>query len=284
MVVIVMPRRNGLQRPFHPLQVLAWGFTVWSLAFNCVVVRGVLPLLLRVSPTQPFFLALYLALHTVVLAVATRLTLWDPTDPVVYLYRAAQGSKLAFDDTAYTMACSMCASPVNAHSRHCMRCDRCVHRFDHHCKWLNNCIGACNYRWFCVLLGTLEACELVQTVFCAAGVAAVQGKWEIDGWLAVQSEVTMAFLLFHLAISGLVILPLSHLIVLHVWLARKGITTFEWIKGRREKAVLLKRLDLPSQAAETSLNLTDITTKVAPETSPDFKPSDDTDRYMQVQL
>lgn len=278
-----MPRRNGLQLPFHPLQMLAWGFTLWSLVFNCLVLRGVLPYLLRVSRKQPLFLALYLSLQVVVIIVAGHLTVCDPTDPVVYLYRDAQVYKRPFDDSPYTMACSMCASPVNTHSRHCMRCDRCVYRFDHHCKWLNNCIGACNYRWFCVLLGTLEACEWVQIVFSAMGIAAMLRKWEdVDEFLEVKSEVTVALLLFHLALSALVLLPLSHLIVLHGWLASKGMTTFEWIKGRREASKSVKPLDLPSQAADTSLNITDIVAKAAPETSPDFKQSDDTDRYMQV--
>jgi palmitoyltransferase len=37
-------------------------------------------------------------------------------------------------------------------SKHCKRCDRCVRGFDHHCRFVNQCVGARNYRTFIVLV------------------------------------------------------------------------------------------------------------------------------------
>ena len=163
-----------------------------------------------------------------------------------------------------------------------MRCDRCVEHFDHHCKWLNNCIGASNYRCFRLLLALFAVCTLLQTVFSIVGIVSVQRHWsDIDSLLTLQRELTVSVLLLHLTLTTVILLPLTHLIILHIWLAHKGITTFEWIKSRK-KTVGQRQLDLPSQMAETSMNVTEIASKVVPEASPDCKASE-TDRCCLAQ-
>jgi hypothetical protein len=48
--------------------------------------------------------------------------------------------------------CIICVSNIKESSKHCKTCDRCVLKFDHHCNWLNNCIGEKNYKYFFTLL------------------------------------------------------------------------------------------------------------------------------------
>lgn len=57
---------------------------------------------------------------------------------------------------------------VQKGSYHCRECNRCVHGFDHHCQWLNNCVGAANYRPFLWLLSitiTKAAVQLAVGVY-----------------------------------------------------------------------------------------------------------------------
>lgn len=79
-----MQRRNGLQPPFHPLQMLGWGYTLAAVGLNAVVVRGVLSI-----AEQCVFLIVYAVLEGTVVYVAAGLTISDPTDPVVYQHRHA---------------------------------------------------------------------------------------------------------------------------------------------------------------------------------------------------
>ena len=44
--------------------------------------------------------------------------------------------------------CKKCGIPKIPRSKHCIICNLCIEKFDHHCIWVNQCIGAKNYRFF----------------------------------------------------------------------------------------------------------------------------------------
>jgi palmitoyltransferase len=48
--------------------------------------------------------------------------------------------------------CSKCKFQKIPRSKHCVICDKCIDKFDHHCIWINQCVGANNYRYFLLFI------------------------------------------------------------------------------------------------------------------------------------
>ena len=120
--------------------------------------------------------------------------------------------------------CDICRSYVQIKSRHCKLCGRCVEDFDHHCMWINNCIGKKNYLSF-VFMITFTFCSMVLYV------AAIAVLWVEQLWDKYLAEMVVLW------VSGLIItvfvVLIFNLILLHIYLKCKGMTTFELIVAQR---------------------------------------------------
>jgi palmitoyltransferase ZDHHC1/11 len=152
----------------------------------------------------------------------------DPTDPVVIANREAILKNLAFDSSRYDSMCTICSTSVGNTSKHCGACNRCVEKFDHHCIWLNNCIGRKNYNLFIKLIVLVTFHEIIILSFSVKIIVNYFAGDEIH----TLGANLLGIQIYLVVQSGAIILFLGNLILLHIWLYRKGLTTYELIKIR----------------------------------------------------
>lgn len=148
-------RTHGWERPWHPLQIVAWLLQVFfAMAYFGVVAPQFAE---RWRPAAWLVPGIFHALHICLMVVCTTM---DPADVnvraedyhaatrPVHLDRTQRGHVIEDNQ------CYFCQRTVREGSKHCSVCNKCVGDFDHHCKWLNNCVGSRNYRCFLVLIGS----------------------------------------------------------------------------------------------------------------------------------
>ena len=218
-------RKNGFSCPLHPKQVCLWVLTV-------VQVGGFYGVLM---PLLPFYQAIALGVVVGVAGIGVVVcgglaTGIDPTDQVVYQERKARLSCTDFPYQHYPQVCSICASHVSPGTKHCGYCRRCVSDFDHHCKWLNNCIGGRNYRVFFLLLVAMNAMLIGEEV-------AVGWCWvylqQGDNMETIGKEMNLAFLTIISILTSVQLVLVSALMLFHVFLKWKGLSTYEYILRRQ---------------------------------------------------
>lgn len=231
------PRKNGFERPFHPLQIVSW------LVFgaNCLIFCTLgIPLIKTFSGKLvagvPFVLSV-----AVLVRYAWQATICDPADP--HLYMQVSDPQMADEHTSTLQHCKICDMPVFARTKHCRSCKKCIRVFDHHCIWLNNCIGEYNYRAFAVCLASVAVitCTCLATcVYLLAG-CLVEGeafaKPSQYGVFFVGIPKGRAAAL--LGVMILVNLPLFvldiQLIVLHWFLTSQQLTTYDYIVKKKKQ-------------------------------------------------
>jgi palmitoyltransferase ZDHHC1/11 len=99
-----------------------------------------------------------------------------------------------------------------------------VHHFDHHCGWINNCIGAQNYKSFFVMI---VSALLYFILFCVAvGLLYAEAVWE-----SFKGAIITGWIFFSIALIFAVLLTI--LVGLHIYLNFLGVTTFQFIMMKR---------------------------------------------------
>lgn len=136
--------------------------------------------------------------------------------------------------------CSICESSVNLTSKHCVQCGRCTIGFDHHCKWVNNCIGEKNYLKFIILLVITELFYLF--VLCNCGFFLKQvvntekvkllGVWTFGKEL-IYAEIVIVMIAA--TFSVIVCIFNGYLIIFHIFIKVKGMTTFQFIMKKNTR-------------------------------------------------
>jgi len=129
--------------------------------------------------------------------------------------------------------CAECHVFQPVRAKHCRACGRCVERFDHHCLWLGSCVGRRNHRRFFWLLVAEVALHFWFIRILVSGVLRAD---EPTKYTYSLNGVTYMLVFF----SGLMVVFLVPLLVLHTYLAATGQTTWEW--GARANITYLSAL------------------------------------------
>ncbi|EQC41845.1 hypothetical protein, variant [Saprolegnia diclina VS20] len=154
-------RRHGLERPWHPRQVIV--VSIFGLSVVCAGLSTALLVpeahdlcdLVVLASVAMAIAVLFGVMVALFIAVSTADTL-----ATKYPRSLHPGEKIA--------RCRSCNLTVNSRTKHCLCCAKCVEGFDHHCDYLNTCIGTANVRQFRLLIAASIAYLLVQTALAIA--------------------------------------------------------------------------------------------------------------------
>jgi palmitoyltransferase ZDHHC1/11 len=166
--------------------------------------------------------------------IAIWCTYIDPIDSGIKNY--------TFQDQSSTKMCTICKASVHENSKHCGECNKCVEYFDHHCKLLNNCIGKANYRYFILLVVSLELISSLYLGMVIYVIIGLSGQWSEyqrlcnylnSGYQGIQSLI--GYLVITMLLGAIVFFFNTYLIFLHIWLRKNNLTTYQYILILRKR-------------------------------------------------
>ncbi|XP_063460207.1 palmitoyltransferase ZDHHC11-like isoform X4 [Pan paniscus] len=253
---LVLPPRisrvNGWSLPLHYFRVVTWAVFV---GLSLATFRIFIPLLphswkyIAYVVTRGIF-SFHLVIHLIASCI-------DPADSNVRLMKNYSQPMPIFDRSKHAHViqnqfCHLCKVTVNKKTKHCISCNKCVSGFDHHCKWINNCVGSWNYWFFFSTVASATAgmlCLIAILLYVLVQylvnprVLRTDPKYEdvknTNMWLLflVQVQtlivVIIGMLVFLLDLLGLV--QLGQLLIFHIYLKAKKMTTFEYLINTRKE-------------------------------------------------
>ena len=166
----------------------------------------------------------------------------NPSQPTGFLalFYTAGAEQKPPPEGETTKYCWVCETDVAEHAMHCKYCNKCISQFDHHCKWLNTCVGESNYPYFFRTLISISSLLLVHLGVMVGIVADIFSGGPTEqlakDWFGVGTPyVVVCFNIVFCVFSSIAFMLIVQLLVFHVGLQRKGLTTYKYILRDNQK-------------------------------------------------